>query len=88
VCILEDGSEELSSIHKTKDSAICRKIAENLNIVLKQKLDYFMKKFYVDYIDTNDDLCHIWVEANSKEEAIREAKREYWDIKNIIDVHG
>lgn len=47
-----------------------------------------MKKFYVDYIDSDDDLCHIWVEANSKEEAIREAKREYWDIKNIIDVHG
>lgn len=65
-----------------------QEIVENLNIVLKQKLDNFMKKFYVDYIDTDDDLCHIWVEANSKEEAIREAKREYWDIKNIIDVHG
>lgn len=47
-----------------------------------------MKKFYIDYICTDDDLCHIWVEANSKEEAIRSAKREYWDIKSIISVHG
>lgn len=47
-----------------------------------------MKKFYIDYTCTDDDLCHIWVEANSKEEAIREAKREYWDIKSIISVYG
>lgn len=43
-----------------------------------------MKKFIVKYIDKNDDLSSVWVTANSKEEAKREAKREYWDIKEII----
>lgn len=45
-----------------------------------------MKKYYVDYIDTSDDLCHVWVEASSKEDAKRQVKHEYWDIKDIIRI--
>lgn len=45
-----------------------------------------MKKYKVDYIDASDDLCHIWVEAMSKEDAKLVAQDEYWDIKEIIQV--
>ena len=45
-------------------------------------------RYKVTYIPTYDpeDICKIWVEASSKDEAIREAKSEYWDIKDIISV--
>jgi type II secretory pathway component PulF len=43
-------------------------------------------KFNIDYIDKSGDLSHVWVEANNKEDAIMEAKSEYWDIKEIIQV--
>ncbi len=43
-------------------------------------------KFNVDYIDKSEDLCHVWVEAESKEDAIQEVKHEYWDVKEIIQV--
>lgn len=44
-------------------------------------------KYYVTYISTqDDDVSKVWVEASSKDEAIREAKSEYWDIKDIIQV--
>lgn len=46
-----------------------------------------MKKFFVDYLDKGGDYCHVWVEANSKDDAIYQAKREYWDIEQIVDVH-
>ena len=46
-----------------------------------------MKKFFVDYLDKGGDYCHVWVEANSKDDAIYQAKREYWDIDQIVDVH-
>lgn len=44
-------------------------------------------KFYVDYEDGGGDLCHVWVNADSKEDAISQVKREYWDIADIISVH-
>jgi len=44
-------------------------------------------KFYVDYEDKEGDLCHVWVNASSKQEAETQAKREYWDIENIISIH-
>lgn len=44
-------------------------------------------KFYVDYEDKEGDLCHVWVNASSKQEAEGQAKREYWDIENIISIH-
>ena len=43
-----------------------------------------MKKFIIKYIDKSDDLSSVWVNASSKEEAKSKAKREYWDIKEII----
>jgi hypothetical protein len=45
-----------------------------------------LKTYYIDYIDNEDDLCHVWVEASSKKEAEREAKSEYWDIDEIVYV--
>ena len=44
-----------------------------------------MKKYIIRYIDKSGDTSSVWVEANSKEEAKREVKREYWDIKEIIN---
>lgn len=46
-----------------------------------------MRRFYVDYSDKGGDLCHAWVFADSKQDAINQVKREYWDIDEIISVH-
>lgn len=44
-----------------------------------------MKKYKVTYISsTDDDCCSVWTIANSPEEAKRNVKREYWDIKEIV----
>lgn len=45
-----------------------------------------MYTYYIDFIDKRGDLYHIWVEADNKEEAIQQAKSEYWDIAEIIQV--
>ena len=45
-----------------------------------------MKKYIIDYIATDGDLCHVWTMATSKPDAIRQTEREYWDIKEIIQV--
>ena len=46
-----------------------------------------MKSFYVDYISSTDhDICHVWCEAESKEQARSYVKSEYWDIEEIISV--
>lgn len=43
--------------------------------------------YYVDYISSSDhDVCHVWTEANSKEEARNNVKSEYWDIEEIISI--
>lgn len=47
-----------------------------------------MKKYFIDYIANDDDLCHVWIEADSKLDAINKVKAEYWDIKEIIDVRS
>lgn len=44
-------------------------------------------KWYVDYMDKGGDLCHVWVEADSKDDAISQVRSEYWDIDEIISVH-
>lgn len=44
-------------------------------------------KYYIDYIDKDGDLCHVWVTATSEEEAINQVEQEYWDIENIISIH-
>ena len=43
-------------------------------------------KYKIYYKPKGDDLCSVWTEASSKEEAINKVKREYWDIERIIDV--
>ena len=43
-----------------------------------------MKKYIIRYITKDDNCCSVWTMANSKDEAIQETKREYWDIKDII----
>lgn len=44
-------------------------------------------KYYVDYNDVHGDLCHVWVDADSTQDAIDQARDEYCDILDIIDVH-
>lgn len=39
----------------------------------------------VYYKPKGDDLAKVWVTANSREEAIRKVRSEYWDIEEIID---
>lgn len=45
-----------------------------------------MGKYEVKYVDKHDDLCTIWVNADSTDEARMSAKSEYWDIKEILMV--
>lgn len=53
----------------------------------KQKpVEYKTSRWYIDYEDKLGDLCHIWVEAYDRQDAIENAKHEYWDIVNIISV--
>ena len=53
----------------------------------KQKpVEYKTCRWYIDYEDKSGDLCHIWVEAYDRQEAIELAKLKYWDISNIISV--
>jgi len=44
-------------------------------------------KFYVDYEDKGGDLCHVWVEADSSNEAESQVRDEYWDIERVISIH-
>lgn len=43
-------------------------------------------KWNIDYMTSDGDYCHIWVHADTKEDAISEAYREYWDISDIINI--
>jgi len=42
--------------------------------------------YYVDYEDKDGDLCHVWVEATSVEDAENQVRHEYWDVNEIINV--
>lgn len=42
--------------------------------------------WYVDYEDKSGDLCHVWIKAYNEQGAIEKAKREYWNIAEIINV--
>lgn len=44
------------------------------------------KKWQVSYLDKYDDLTNVWVYADSKEDAIREVKHEYWDVERTLQV--
>ena len=46
-----------------------------------------MKKYYIDYVDKSEDLCHVWVEAEDKQDAESQVRSEYWNIDHIISIH-
>ncbi len=46
-----------------------------------------MKKYYIDYMTKSEDLCHVWVEAEDKQDAEAQVRSEYWDIDHIISIH-
>lgn len=43
-------------------------------------------KYKITYIAKDGDCCSVWTEASSVSEAKSNAKSEYWDIQEIIDV--
>lgn len=43
-----------------------------------------MIRYYVWYRDYSDNLCKVWTDAESKEEAKENVKRE-WYVKRIVD---
>lgn len=45
-----------------------------------------MKKYYVDYMDKEGDLSHVWVNASSKRDAESQVRSEYWDVDEIISI--
>jgi hypothetical protein len=45
-----------------------------------------MKKFKVDYLDFNNDLCHVWTTANDESDVEDRVKSEYWDVNEIIQI--
>lgn len=48
-----------------------------------------MKTYIIDYISSTDgDVCHVWTNASSKEEAIDYVRSEYWDIEEIVNVYA
>ena len=51
------------------------------------KITYNMKKWIICYADKSGDTSKVWTEANTKEDAIRDVKSEYWDIKEIVYCH-
>lgn len=46
-----------------------------------------MKKFIIKYTDKSGDLTSVWVTAENADDAVRTARREYWDICDIVDVY-
>ena len=46
-----------------------------------------MKKYYVSYLDKDDDVCTVWTMAESEQEAIEKVKDEYWDVQRVIDCY-
>lgn len=45
-----------------------------------------MNRYIIDYTDRCGDLNHVWVTAMNERDAIDQAKSEYWDIEDIIQV--
>ena len=43
-----------------------------------------MKKWIICYADKHGDTSKVWTYAETKEDAIADAKSEYWDIDEII----
>ena len=62
------------------------KTATKKSINKQKPVEYKTSRWYIDYEDKSGDLCHIWVKAYDRQDAIENAKHEYWDIANIISV--
>jgi len=46
-----------------------------------------MKTFVIKYISTeDDDVCSVWTNAETREEAVEKIKRENWDVGMIACV--
>ncbi len=45
-------------------------------------------KFYIDYLDTEGDICHYWTEALTKEEAERQFYEDMWDVDSILTIRS
>ena len=45
-----------------------------------------LKKYYVSYVDENDDASTVWTMAGSEQEAVKNVKDEYWDVVRITYV--
>jgi hypothetical protein len=45
-------------------------------------------KYIITYIPKSEpeDICNVWVEADSVAAAKRQVMREYWDVEEIINV--
>lgn len=66
---------------KTTNKSVTKKSTNT-----QKPVEYKTSRWYIDYEDKSGDLCHIWVKAYDKQDAIEAAKLEYWDIANIISV--
>ena len=51
-------------------------------------MDSFMKSFTITYRDFEGDVCHVSIEARTKEDAKIQLKREYGDVNEIISVRN
>lgn len=47
---------------------------------------YIMKTFYITYITLEGDTETVTVEAFNIEDARKQLKREYWDVREIIRI--
>ena len=45
-----------------------------------------MKNFIISYITLEGDLSKVMIEADSREDAKIQLKREYWDVREILRV--
>lgn len=45
-----------------------------------------MKRFKIRYITLEGDSESVWVEAYSREDAKKQLKREYWDVREVISI--
>jgi hypothetical protein len=45
-----------------------------------------MKQYIIKYTTASGDLCSVWVVADTREDAKRQACASYWDIKDIVMV--
>lgn len=43
--------------------------------------------YFVSYLDKEDDLCPVHVEAFDKKDAELQVRREYWDVNEIIEIY-